>query len=93
MTEPETPVIIDEGDFFWQKKVLSDVCTFCVHSHDDINHTCDSFPDRIPEEIWLGFEYHVSPYPGDHGIQFERDADPITRMIRNGHLPDETNRV
>lgn len=36
---------------------------------------CRAFPDGIPKEIAYGPELHVTPYPGDHGIQFELNAE------------------
>lgn len=33
---------------------------------------CAAFPGGIPGEILLGENLHVTPYPGDHGIQYER---------------------
>lgn len=35
---------------------------------------CTAFPDRIPEEIAYGDNQHTSPFPGDHGIQFEQES-------------------
>lgn len=35
--------------------------------------TCDAFPDGIPEEIAYGDNDHTEPYPGDGGIQYERE--------------------
>ena len=32
---------------------------------------CAAFPDGIPDEIAYGTNLHTTPYPGDHGIQFE----------------------
>lgn len=32
---------------------------------------CAAFPAGIPEEIVVGLNLHTTPYPGDHGIQFE----------------------
>lgn len=34
---------------------------------------CEAFPDGIPDEIAYGDNTHTSPYPGDHGIQFEAE--------------------
>jgi hypothetical protein len=50
----------------------------CVHflgvSDADEQHQapiCTAFPDGIPSEIAYGNNPHATPYPGDHGIQFE----------------------
>lgn len=34
---------------------------------------CEAFPQGIPAEIAYGDELHLEPYPGDNGIQFEKD--------------------
>ena len=48
------------------------ICTYCLHKHLTMSHTCDAFPTGIPDEIWRGENPHTSPYPGDGGIRFER---------------------
>ena len=32
---------------------------------------CDAFPERIPVAILSSEDNHLTPFPGDHGIQFE----------------------
>lgn len=32
---------------------------------------CKAFPYGIPNEIAYGDNPHTTPYPGDHGIQYE----------------------
>ena len=34
---------------------------------------CTAFPDGIPDEIAYGANLHLTPFPGDHGIQFEKE--------------------
>lgn len=34
---------------------------------------CKAFPDGIPDEIAYGDNKHLKPYPGDNGIQFEKE--------------------
>lgn len=52
-------------------------CLSCSHyrspmEHPGVpDHTCDAFPDHIPNEIWGDVADHRKPYPGDHGIQWE----------------------
>jgi hypothetical protein len=36
---------------------------------------CAAFPGGIPDEIAYGDNDHVSPFPGDHGIQYEMNQD------------------
>jgi hypothetical protein len=53
-------------------------CDACKHFHDpskpDDDATCDAFPDGdgIPFAIISGRHIHNEPFPGDHGIMFER---------------------
>ncbi len=54
----------------------------CIHYRGpDINddgeewHVCDAFPKGIPDEIAYGENLHLKPFPGDNGIQYERDKD------------------
>jgi hypothetical protein len=51
---------------------FSPVCIYCIHKHLTARHTCDAFPNGIPDEIWRGENDHSEPYPGDLGIRFER---------------------
>jgi len=66
--------ILDGEDSLYEMTMISNVCTHCKHyNFDDVeNHTCEAFPDGIPPDIWLGKNDHTKPYPGDHGIRFER---------------------
>jgi hypothetical protein len=53
---------------------FSEVCTICRHLRPmREGRTCDAFPvrDSIPMVIWLGENDHQTPFPGDHGVQFE----------------------
>ena len=57
----------------------SPVCLDSRHYRRSQPRTCDAFPDRIPDEIWIYVDPHRKPFPGDHGIQFEpidQPADP-----------------
>lgn len=36
---------------------------------------CAAFPTGIPKEISYGTNKHLTPYPGDNGIQYEKAAD------------------
>ena len=48
-------------------------CVQCIRFHGDFMHpTCDAFSGLIPAPIWMGSFIHTEPYPGDHGLRFER---------------------
>lgn len=49
--------------------LYSPVCAYCEH-WNVATKSCAAFKE-IPSEIWQGRNYHVAPYPGDGGIQFE----------------------
>jgi len=34
---------------------------------------CEAFSDGIPNDIAYGDNLHLEPYPGDHGIQYEKE--------------------
>lgn len=52
--------------------IYSPICTLCKHLHLDGERICTAFPGGIPLEIWRGENDHTEPWPGDHGIRFER---------------------
>ena len=50
-------------------------CILCKHWRG--KGSCNAFPDGVPMDILIprnGID-HKEPYPGDNGIQFERDPD------------------
>lgn len=36
---------------------------------------CRAFPGGIPHEIAWGDNPHTEPYPGDHGLRFEKEEE------------------
>jgi hypothetical protein len=51
------------------------ICMWCKHFHRSGRLACDAFPEGIPQEIWYHQDYHIQPFPGDHGIQFDLDEE------------------
>jgi hypothetical protein len=52
--------------------VRTAVCHECRHFNaKSPKMVCAAFPAGIPGDIAVGEDDHSSPYPGDHGIQFE----------------------
>lgn len=39
---------------------------------------CAAFLNGIPNEIAYGDNLHLQPFPGDHGIQYDRSKSPAT---------------
>jgi hypothetical protein len=61
---------IDDSEL--DKIIYNPVCSLCKHFRVKVEgNTCDAFPDGIPDEIWVGKNYHKKSYLGDHGINFE----------------------
>lgn len=36
-------------------------------------NVCAAFPVKIPDEIAYGSRLHLKPFPGDRGIQYEKE--------------------
>lgn len=57
-------------------------CIYCKHYNRETSGTCRAFPEDIPAEFFLGEAEHVTPYEGDHGIQFELDSSLSPDAVR-----------
>lgn len=62
--------VVLDGDAAVQDISLP-VCVECVHLLGD--GRCTAFPKEIPLEILLHGDPHLTPFPGDNGIQFEKE--------------------
>jgi hypothetical protein len=64
------PIVVDGrvvGDMPFDLSIL---CLACKHKTGNLQ--CEAFPDLIPAEIHTGRFDHREPFPGDHGIRYER---------------------
>ncbi len=68
MVDENVVYMFDGGD---SRDIFSPICCGCKHAKLAFGHHCAAFPDRIPDAIWKGENDHITPYPGDNGIQFE----------------------
>lgn len=62
---------LDGKEWYDKQLLFSPVCAYCKHLKETSERKCEAF-DKIPFEIWSGKNNHKNPYPGDHGIRFER---------------------
>lgn len=58
-------------------RMHSQVCSYCKHVNWEYEKigTCKAYPQGIPDEIWWGDNPHLTPFPGDNGIRFEKNED------------------
>ena len=57
-------------------------CMYCKHYNRKDPGTCKAFPRDIPAKFSLGEAEHLTPYEGDHGIQFELDPNLSPDAVR-----------
>ncbi|HII75506.1 MAG TPA: hypothetical protein HA264_00320 [Methanolinea sp.] len=64
---------------------ISPLCMVCAHLHRKARPpACDAFPGGIPEDILAG-RPHVTPYPGDRGIEFRKTSGEPSFFIVGSH--------
>jgi hypothetical protein len=53
--------------------VIMPICLECVHYRDEdqVNFSCDAYPNGIPKEIVESRADHTKPINGDHGVYFK----------------------
>ena len=56
-------------------------CFYCKHYNHQPLCSCAAFPEGIPSRIFLSREEHLTPYEGDHGIQFELDPNLSQELV------------
>jgi hypothetical protein len=55
-----------------QRFLVGSGCLECGHLIDLVESTCEAFPAGIPLDILQDRLRHDQPFPGDHGIRFEK---------------------
>ena len=70
------------------------LCFSCAHFRSYLEtgreeSSCAAFPDGIPDEIVFGGYDHRLPYPGDHGVRYESNGDPVPEWCLTTELPAE----
>lgn len=65
---------------FWWEGDYIPTCFTCIHFRGAYRGKirCEAFPGGIPKGFIDEEEIHNHPYPGDHGIRFERYIDNET---------------
>lgn len=53
-------------------------CAGCKHRLN--RQSCAAFPDGKPDDIFFDRVNHREPYPGDGGIQWEKDDRPVAAL-------------
>ncbi len=64
-------------------------CASCKHLKEEASVFCAAYPQGIPVWIRGNNDSHLTPQPGDHGIQYEPSDEFVKTLTDEGILPQQ----